>query len=815
MFLFLITLFTACFTIYCVPEWSLTPLENFNPSLESKPDQISLDAVTEIREKYLKESHTNHVYPVLTNLGSNIGQLSGDNNCFVVADNFQIANIYPLKFPVILRHPKPYLARIRDLLVDTYKIIFGVGTLFPKNVSAFDVVGCPVSKYNVADFLSDYCLGVNYTLFSLLGKPTTCIIHLGIFPPLYAMQRPDYLVYPALFYFRRGDLYRRRATPSMVPIINVVIPHYSQENTSHLWNFVIMKKWITHAQSILPYAYTHDIFVVLNAVTSQKSSCHGFFESFRYIETADVLRICPACWEGNRRGTISKELVQLLDRQFERQAFPGPNEKMIWDNSDNLFDSKFVLGNMLRLTKLNQSVPIDKVWKESLSSEHLMEKVSIAHANVWRSVLRNFTFLSDQETKILHVRDRHNFVIHTWSAEYPKSRYIFPYYTPDTIKSLRFMGCGRQGTSPIPFQELTNVFDMVTWLCIIFTALTVPTLLRGSYGRIRLSSQTVSIFKMLVEQGGPFLDSVANKTRFRSVLGPLLLMGIVLSNAYKNTNIYNMVIPRKPVLYNYFQELVTDNFKVFSRPSSLIMYRNLVTPNTSNIAKLEITVGNYDMYLISEVVSVLYSHNGVARKSHIPDYSPTSLNNAVLNGTRLQSESVERVSSYLLHRNITRRVDWFKVLQDYVSNLTRMQLEEAARLFGVVEKCQKTAVVLPDHLCKRFYSRSEVSDVFIGQESYSEMDWMFFFSGLVPPHFIRRIHRIAESGVWEWWMHVLNGGSRIRKNFNFVNAANMDGNIVIIFFLWGVGVGFSSLCHLLEYHAFLVGHYISKVLKDG
>lgn len=45
-------------------------------------------------------------------------------------------------------------------------------------------------------------------------------------------------------------------------------------------------------------------------------------------------------------------------------------------------------------------------------------------------------------------------------------------------------------------------------------------------------------------------------------------MGIVLSNAYKNSNVYNMVTPRQPVLYKKFRELLEDKFQVYTRSVS-------------------------------------------------------------------------------------------------------------------------------------------------------------------------------------------------------------------------------------------------------
>lgn len=41
----------------------------------------------------------------------------------------------------------------------------------------------------------------------------------------------------------------------------------------------------------------------------------------------------------------------------------------------------------------------------------------------------------------------------------------------------------------------------------------------------------------------------------------LLFMGIIMNNSHKNTNVY-MIIPRKPVSYQYLHELVNDHFTI-------------------------------------------------------------------------------------------------------------------------------------------------------------------------------------------------------------------------------------------------------------
>lgn len=80
------------------------------------------------------------------------------------------------------------------------------------------------------------------------------------------------------------------------------------------------------------------------------------------------------------------------------------------------------------------------------------------------------------------------------------------------------------------------------------------------------------------------------------------------------------------------------------------------------------------------------------------------------------------------------------------------------------------------------------------------MDWTFAFYGPVPPHVVRRIHHMAESGVWQWWVQLLGGSimDSVKETFE-VQAANMNGSIVVVFVLWICGMLEATCCFFLEF----------------
>lgn len=84
-------------------------------------------------------------------------------------------------------------------------------------------------------------------------------------------------------------------------------------------------------------------------------------------------------------------------------------------------------------------------------------------------------------------------------------------------------------------------------------------------------SQAVDSLKVLLEQGNPYPESVANTERFRCTIGLLLLTGIILSNIYKNRNVYNMIAPRAPLDYKHFEELTRDNVIIYTRVDKVVI----------------------------------------------------------------------------------------------------------------------------------------------------------------------------------------------------------------------------------------------------
>lgn len=136
-----------------------------------------------------------------------------------------------------------------------------------------------------------------------------------------------------------------------------------------------------------------------------------------------------------------------------------------------------------------------------------------------------------------------------------------------TMNSLRVINCGRvREKEGLSFDELHRIFDGWIWLLILLSNLTV--ILALSQNILKLTDASVcnnflSPVTVLLEQGGLLPNHLINHFRLKIISGGFLLIGIVLSNAYKNANVHKMIAPRYTPPCETYQELVNDGYAVY------------------------------------------------------------------------------------------------------------------------------------------------------------------------------------------------------------------------------------------------------------
>lgn len=85
------------------------------------------------------------------------------------------------------------------------------------------------------------------------------------------------------------------------------------------------------------------------------------------------------------------------------------------------------------------------------------------------------------------------------------------------------------------------------------------------------------ILKGVLEQGDPFSARFVKSSKLRWIIGTYLLAAVVLSNGYKNNNVYNMITSRKPLLIETLEDVKSENFSFYVR-TRVLEFKALTNP---------------------------------------------------------------------------------------------------------------------------------------------------------------------------------------------------------------------------------------------
>jgi hypothetical protein len=154
-------------------------------------------------------------------------------------------------------------------------------------------------------------------------------------------------------------------------------------------------------------------------------------------------------------------------------------------------------------------------------------------------------------------------------------------------ESIKFLTCDGAIRETISFIGFISAFDISSWLvCLILWFLSIMTYLaiyavkRNSVSEIRelrVLEAIENVGRILLEQGDILLDKYPKEVSILFLSGSWVLMGMVLSNAYKGNNIKELSAPRRLQLVHRFEQLYEKNFTLYMYPSRRLdgMYRGI------------------------------------------------------------------------------------------------------------------------------------------------------------------------------------------------------------------------------------------------
>lgn len=806
---------------------------------------------------FREEQNVRRNSKTIENLGEYINSV-GKLGCFILVNNFQGVNIHNITHPVVLRQPRPVLV---SGLKDTFstELFWVPHYIYPSNTSGIasgkNVIKrkCKLSKF-LATFweahdslynLSDYCLRIIQHLFAFSAKPWNCEAQFGLFPPMkFHYTRCQEVCYPRTFMLEGPP---ERNTYNMlsltVPTVNVIITHVLGSSGMASLQRMIAATHYQHFGGNDPYIYQSVFFhglvsnVNLSKVTGESECSINYLKLVR-LSYQNILRQQSVQVETPIliKYTSERFHSDSLSRTLSLTSASSPGDMVVWNVQGDLP----CYGRFQRLVQRSS-----------------IEIVSEYRNRAWLSIFGNYTFQLDSETcctnGVVETFSRADGALPLWSMylswnmliEVFKSIPLMTQKYPDTFRSLRFISCSTIKHEPLLFIELISIYHASVWISLICIMTGLALLISRIARKESFLKSMIGMFKVVVGQGDPFMRHIFSSLPLRFAVVTVLFMAIIISEGYKNSNVYHIISPRRIVLKENLSELANDKFTVYTRTSfvEFYMYPTYLILNPETIT---FEIGKHDVVasqivLVRSEVDFAEPHKALLELSSLHPLLSSIMRAVVLEhkdwfpGPQFEKLFLEEVktgsnlmnpeeilpkiendslqTTDLSQSQVLKLKDIFDKWEEFFSTqekiITNRSLEmghiirrrEEEILFNFLENCNNAALILPEYLAVKYAIRLRIKDnqhFSIGKESFPPAPSGVFLHGFIPPEVIRRVKWSETSGIWEWHPAMAHPVHHIRSSHSKPVNATMQGHVIVIFLVMLTGLAFAGIGLLLE-----------------
>lgn len=767
--------------------------------------------------------------------------------CMVIVNNYKQININPeFKMPIILKRfllanftlekPQQNFKLIQKNVIyvpiGTQSVQWNISTNLT-NMS----YSCPPSRFyfplvfNFYQFKacdsgwsfwnSNYCFELDFDSFSSASRPWYCEIQVELFLP----NDPIYFHnFPQIFKHSY-----QLTIPRLLPSINVLIDIGSVTKNR---DALLLIEWITRNRIYIrktPYTAVTDIQTIVQVFCKRTTD----LISPKSCKLAIISLLLPCLECVNLFKEIRVEFNQFsmaallfIDKGRQNEIFVGGVKS---DASTYHFyrtESFRITNKIEKFSKHEKHLivtPFKNIQKIQQKYHNKLDILAFCHAYLYTLLLGNVT--SDWV-----VNPKTNLKLNHRGLDlmFRRIGYINedPFFQPTgTLKSehthgrLRFVSCGRMGIQPFHFFEFLSAFDSSVWKWIILTIVVLVFDLLYSTGRkwaVVFNNNLLFIVKVLLEQGDPFPQSMLSLPSIRYIISGFLLAGLVLSNAYKSTNVYNILSPRTYIPYTKLDQLLHDNFSLYTRQepdyNSMPDYEHwgaLRRLGFVNKSYLNLVDGKYDQQSVHLEINIaiesLARHKSKGKRivERLYKYSQ-----AHKNTTNLIFETVNNILT--LARIV---IPIPIVLGNIKMNMELQKIffkKQDTLLFNDLNNCFKSAWILPEYTSHEISKKLKMlgKEVSVGIEAYTQPYITFTMQGLFPTLLMQRIQMIRPSGIFEWFPKLVNNTEAFDDksgSYAEFTKPNMSGNIQVIFYLFGICVCLSTACMVLELRKIITG----------
>lgn len=795
------------------------------------------DFLQELKADAAKSIIPQNIFGVI-NL-SNILRLFQHDNCHFVVNSFRGYDIIaPGHVPILLRKPTvgvlwrrqrlgkfriPQMVWIYQEFIDVQRYVNHSSTVDKVSLSGSTFgVGISVKDTeNVVTHRPDIFIRLNISHYSMRTKPWNCNIALYLTPNFTNVNNFG-LNLPATFNYNSKMLSHANLLPSPIPPVHFIVVGETEE-----YDLKIILVNIFVSTSTSPSkgsTISHDIFFLIQLETTKQT-----YAQHNLIRVNHIM-VCP-------------RLINSVIELTVNMTNLGLTHLHPWKSMSSVICNNEVKNNM-RVWSIQFEREVETVGTSALSQILLMcqDKISPkwvlnnpkspverkAHviAHVWESIMGNYTYrslfshskLCQNGKTVTGTLEEYADFINQVAVEVKfniegSGTFQYPFVAAGDPNNMRIISCGKRGLENFSLTNLFNVYDNFTWYLILCCVLIVSfTLHQSAYQEITLDvcHTFLCIIRSLLEQGDPFPLTFIKSKRHQLIIGTFLLVAIIISNAFKNTNVYNMITPRKVLPYENLQQLIKDKYQVFTRVGNIVFTQSKLGNYTRNLHnQIYDHVARWNTHpntpislvgIISEAKHIIDIMKIQSFEEHLARPYPMQ---RLMNLTRLHHSSVSKltgvVQRYLRLFALTTHPEWHSVIETLTT--VEMKEEEQVGLFEEIRKCQRSAVLLPLSICSDWQQKLQRlghPHVFVGKERYFNSKVVFRLEGLLPRYAIKYIISVHESGIWKRWEDLLKGAN-VNAGDEIVKPEkpNMSGNIVMIFSLLAGNV-FAAVVFIIE-----------------
>lgn len=780
----------------------------------------------------------------------------------IVVTNVQNADLLESRLPIVIRYPQPMFTRSRYGLRSSLLFEWIPKSHLCNDSCKLENISCPVSKHitkiNLVSFNSGvgHCSVLNFYNYSSSSKPWIGLIEVALFVPNYLLQIQT-LGFRAFQYEGEKENFANLITSSALPTVNVLVSSTNQPNhpDHHLF------KWISSTMS-RSYAYSprivHDIFLHLmvnNSITAairKICKCASYITSyqlplnaFHLLDNTGIYAIAypEVSWKWSQ---VSCDM-NYVNSEINKRARHCRQNKLKCDNS---YTRKWDETNALLVTEVfsflllalfnNQTMNFLTACKTGTSVDNRKNQLDVDREKLENIQLQgNIPWVTIVSGRADRPVDKSSL-----TENVLKLQYVFDIQ--------RFVTCGKRGTDPYKFYEFVNVYDKLVWAVFIASLLFLSTALflsqsnctfKGKSGfRLieKIVGSSMPVLKAVFEQGDPFAAYYIKTTRLRWIVSGYLFAALVLSNGYKNTNVYNMITARKPVLVETLDDVISQNFSLYVRTKRLDLnplhdqtwfarkeenYQKPFIVRTTRVAR-EWFFERHGKRNRNGIKNEIYSgdwfgrqflHGAVYGESGVVDTYKSKLDRL----SKLNNVSAQTFGLLLSTIVPLIQAKFFRSKQELQNIVNELKVwfyyKELNGFLQELVACKRSAFLLPEDLCHKFAIIASVRNgdvVAVSKDQFYNKSYWIEIKHHFDPLYIRKISYIKQSGVPKWLPTVVKSTNTYISDKNEApQSATLQGNVTMIFIIMYVGHVLATTSFLAERSKSCWIYYVQKFRK--